>query len=105
MDNPSGSTRPTYRRTSTGCLTPIGVECFACAAIAVRFRQALTWSASCVSIATVTVTRALSFGILGCDLHCGHCQNWISSQSLRDFRSRVKFRTTAPEQLVNLTLR
>jgi len=29
-------------------------------------------------------TRAMSFGMLGCDLHCGYCQNWITSQALRD---------------------
>ena len=28
--------------------------------------------------------RALSFGMLGCDLHCGYCQNWLTSQALRD---------------------
>lgn len=27
---------------------------------------------------------ALSFGMLGCDYHCAYCQNWISSQSIRD---------------------
>ncbi len=27
---------------------------------------------------------ALSFGMLGCDLHCGYCQNWVTSQALRD---------------------
>ncbi|MEN8172029.1 MAG: AmmeMemoRadiSam system radical SAM enzyme, partial [Chloroflexota bacterium] len=27
---------------------------------------------------------ALTFGMLGCDLHCAYCQNWISSQALRD---------------------
>jgi pyruvate formate lyase activating enzyme len=27
---------------------------------------------------------ALSFGMLGCDYHCGFCQNWLSSQALRD---------------------
>jgi pyruvate formate lyase activating enzyme len=27
---------------------------------------------------------ALSFGMLGCDYHCGYCQNWITSQVLRD---------------------
>jgi pyruvate formate lyase activating enzyme len=27
---------------------------------------------------------ALSFGMLGCDYHCGYCQNWITSQALRD---------------------
>ena len=26
----------------------------------------------------------LTFGMLGCDLHCAYCQNWITSQSLRD---------------------
>ena len=37
-------------------------------------------------------TRALSFGMLGCDLHCGYCQNWVSSQALRDIRSTLDFR-------------
>ncbi len=27
---------------------------------------------------------ALSFGMLGCDFHCGYCQNWVTSQALRD---------------------
>ena len=27
---------------------------------------------------------ALSFGMLGCDFHCAYCQNWLSSQALRD---------------------
>lgn len=26
----------------------------------------------------------LSFGMLGCDLHCAFCQNWVTSQALRD---------------------
>ncbi|MCB0418917.1 MAG: AmmeMemoRadiSam system radical SAM enzyme [Bdellovibrionaceae bacterium] len=29
-------------------------------------------------------SSALSFGMLGCDLRCGYCQNWVSSQTLRD---------------------
>jgi pyruvate formate lyase activating enzyme len=28
--------------------------------------------------------RALSFGMLGCDFHCGYCQNWEISQVLHD---------------------
>jgi len=28
--------------------------------------------------------RTLSFGMLGCDYHCGYCQNWITSQAIRD---------------------
>jgi pyruvate formate lyase activating enzyme len=27
---------------------------------------------------------AYSFGMLGCDLHCSYCQNWVTSQALRD---------------------
>jgi len=50
-------------------------------------------------------TRALSFGMLGCDLHCGYCQNWVTSQALRDFRSALDFEATSPEQLVGLALR
>src|SRR6185295_16766095 len=26
----------------------------------------------------------LTFGMLGCDYHCGYCQNWVTSQMLRD---------------------
>lgn len=29
-------------------------------------------------------SQALSFGMLGCDFHCAYCQNWITSQALRD---------------------
>lgn len=29
-------------------------------------------------------TTALTFGMLGCDYHCGFCQNWLTSQALRD---------------------
>ena len=28
--------------------------------------------------------EALTFGMLGCDFHCGYCQNWVTSQALRD---------------------
>lgn len=27
---------------------------------------------------------ALTFGMLGCDFHCSYCQNWLTSQALRD---------------------
>jgi pyruvate formate lyase activating enzyme len=30
---------------------------------------------------------AFSFGMLGCDLHCSYCQNWVTSQALRDRRA------------------
>ena len=50
-------------------------------------------------------TRALSFGLLGCDLHCGYCQNWVSSQALRDVRSSLDFREISPAEIVGLALR
>ncbi|MFQ5676249.1 MAG: AmmeMemoRadiSam system radical SAM enzyme [bacterium] len=27
---------------------------------------------------------AVTFGMLGCDFHCAYCQNWLTSQALRD---------------------
>ncbi len=33
--------------------------------------------------------KALSFGMLGCDLHCAYCQNWLTSQALRDPAAEV----------------
>jgi pyruvate formate lyase activating enzyme len=47
-------------------------------------------------------SRALSFGMLGCDLHCGYCQNWVSSQALRDFRSTLDFQRVTAKELVRL---
>jgi pyruvate formate lyase activating enzyme len=29
-------------------------------------------------------SNALTFGMLGCDLHCSYCQNWFTSQAMRD---------------------
>jgi pyruvate formate lyase activating enzyme len=28
--------------------------------------------------------NALTFGMLGCDYHCTYCQNWLTSQAMRD---------------------
>jgi len=47
---------------------------------------------------------ALSFGMLGCDLHCGYCQNWVSSQALRDTRSPIDFTRVQPRQIVETAL-
>ena len=33
--------------------------------------------------------NALTFGMLGCDFHCGYCQNWLTSQAMRDPASDV----------------
>lgn len=45
-------------------------------------------------------SKALSFGMLGCDLHCSYCQNWLSSQALRDRAAAAPFEETTPEQVV-----
>lgn len=43
---------------------------------------------------------ALSFGMLGCDFHCGYCQNWLTSQTLRDPAALSPARDVEPETLV-----
>jgi pyruvate formate lyase activating enzyme len=43
---------------------------------------------------------AYSFGMLGCDLHCSYCQNWVSSQALRDPRAVVSPLRITPESIV-----
>ena len=49
--------------------------------------------------------RALSFGMLGCDSHCGYCQNWITSQALRDPAAGAPAQEVTPAELVGLSLR
>jgi pyruvate formate lyase activating enzyme len=44
---------------------------------------------------------AYSFGMLGCDLHCSYCQNWVTSQALRDPNAISAPRAADPERLVN----
>jgi pyruvate formate lyase activating enzyme len=48
---------------------------------------------------------ALSFGMLGCDFHCHYCQNWLSSQTLRDDSAVVSPRVVEAETLVELALK
>lgn len=51
---------------------------------------------------------ALSFGMLGCDMHCPFCQNWLTSQALREPASEAAWRAirrVSPEQLVDLAIR
>jgi pyruvate formate lyase activating enzyme len=43
---------------------------------------------------------AYSFGMLGCDLHCGYCQNWVTSQALRDPHAVAPPLDVTPELLV-----
>lgn len=48
---------------------------------------------------------ALTFGMLGCDYHCGYCQNWFTSQALRDASSSAMPQPISPDGLVELALR
>ena len=46
---------------------------------------------------------ALTFGMLGCDFHCPYCQNWVTSQAMRDPAADVALgaiRPIRPESLV-----
>ena len=47
---------------------------------------------------------AYSFGMLGCDLHCSYCQNWVTSQALRDPSALSPPLETSPESLVREAL-
>jgi len=52
-------------------------------------------------------SKALTFGMLGCNFHCEFCQNWLSSQVLRDdraTRSIDSIQQVEPEQLVDFAL-
>jgi pyruvate formate lyase activating enzyme len=42
---------------------------------------------------------AFSFGMLGCDLHCAYCQNWVTSQALRDPAAVSGTQQVTPEGL------
>jgi pyruvate formate lyase activating enzyme len=48
--------------------------------------------------------KALSFGMLGCDYHCGYCQNALTSQALRDPAMGIPPQEVTPQQIVNLAL-
>ncbi len=50
-------------------------------------------------------SRAYSFGMLGCDLHCAYCQNWVTSQALRDPAAIAPPLATTPQALVRDALR
>ncbi len=48
---------------------------------------------------------ALTFGMMGCDFHCSYCQNWVTSQALRDPASLAPVRAVTPEQLAGIARR
>jgi pyruvate formate lyase activating enzyme len=49
-------------------------------------------------------SNALSFGMLGCDYHCPYCQNWITSQALRDPLAGTPPTAVTAEKIVGLAL-
>ncbi len=50
-------------------------------------------------------SNALTFGMLGCDLHCSYCQNWETSQALRDYSASALPRPMSPAEVVSLARR
>ena len=48
---------------------------------------------------------AYSFGMLGCDLHCAYCQNWVTSQALRDPHAVAAPRDVDPDDLARDAIR
>lgn len=49
-------------------------------------------------------TDVLTFGMLGCDYHCGYCQNWVISQMLRDADAVAPPKLCTAKQLVDLAV-
>lgn len=47
---------------------------------------------------------SMSFGMLGCDFHCPFCQNWLTSQTLRDPQSIAPVTRITAEGFVALAL-
>jgi len=50
-------------------------------------------------------SEACSFGMLGCDFHCDYCQNWISSQTLRDAAAGAEVFEVSAAQIVETARR
>ncbi len=48
---------------------------------------------------------SMSFGMLGCDFRCAYCQNWFTSQALRDDASTQETMPLTPEAICDLALR
>ena len=47
----------------------------------------------------------LTFGMLGCDLHCANCQNWEISQTLRDPQAGIEPRLITSDQIIQVAAR
>ncbi len=49
-------------------------------------------------------SRALSFGMLGCDYRCGYCQNWLTSQAIRNPAAGSEPEPMTPERILGIAL-
>jgi len=50
-------------------------------------------------------SQTLTFGMLGCDLHCPGCQNWEISQTLRDPAAGIEPQRVTPDQITHIAKR
>ena len=50
-------------------------------------------------------SQAVTFGMLGCDYHCAYCQNWVTSQALRDPKAVVPPQKVRPLDLIVMAKR
>jgi len=50
-------------------------------------------------------SQALTFGMLGCDYHCPFCQNWLTSQALRDPAAGLAPEEISAQEMVALAHR
>jgi pyruvate formate lyase activating enzyme len=50
-------------------------------------------------------SQTLTFGMMGCDLHCPFCQNWVTSQTLRDPEAGVEPQLVTSDQLIAIARR
>lgn len=50
-------------------------------------------------------STTLTFGMLGCDYRCANCQNWVTSQALRDPAAGTTPQDATPQQLAALARR
>lgn len=48
---------------------------------------------------------ALSFGMLGCNFHCAYCQNWETSQALRDPVAGAGMAPVSPDEIARQAVR
>ncbi|MER3447175.1 MAG: AmmeMemoRadiSam system radical SAM enzyme [Candidatus Dadabacteria bacterium] len=47
----------------------------------------------------------LTFGMLGCDYHCAYCQNWLTSQTLRDSSAGIEPMMVTARQMIAIAKR